>query len=179
MKLMSIISLVCISTLLTAYLPMDLNSSVQNTTTMQQEGVEAAEMDTLTIKGVTYYLVFDEAQLRAIGTGKYGLDKNYMQQADIQMSTEEWKPIGTSEKPFVGTYTGNGFSIKGLTMKNPKVNLIGFFGWAEKAKLYNITLQDLDIKSAGSEATGGISSGAICAIAIDCNIFDNKVYPKE
>ena len=52
-------------------------------------------------------LIATELQLRSIST--YGLNKNYMQQNDIEISDEEWIPIGTSDNPFTGSYNGNGF----------------------------------------------------------------------
>ena len=133
----------------------------------------AAVMNTATVKGVTWYLVESEAHLRAIGTGQYGLDKNYMQNADITMSKTEWVPIGTKRNPFTGQYNGNGYKIKGLTMTSPAVKIIGFFGFARNAQLCNITLRDLDIETAGGQ---GMSVGAICARATDCNIHSNEVY---
>ena len=133
----------------------------------------AVVMNTATVKGVTWYLVESEAHLRAIGTGEYGLDKNYMQNADITMSTTEWVPIGTESNPFTGQYNGNGYEIRGLTMTSPTVKIIGFFGFAGNAQLYNITLRDLDIETAGGQ---GKSVGAICARATDCNIHSNEVY---
>ena len=134
---------------------------------------DAVIMNTATVKGVTWYLVENEAHLRAIGTGQYGLDKNYMQNADITMSKTEWVPIGTESNPFTGQYNGNGYEIKGLTMASPTVKIIGFFGFAGNAQLYNITLRDLDIETAGGQ---GKSVGAICARATDCNIHSNEVY---
>ena len=89
---------------------------------------QPTEMETLDIKGTSYYLVYNEAQLRAIGTGAYGMDQNYMLQADIQLSTDEWVPIGTWENPFTGTFTGNGFEIAGLTMTGDGWYQINFSG---------------------------------------------------
>ena len=67
-----------------------------DTAGIEGEPAEAAVvMDTATVKGVTWYLVESEAHLRAIGTGEYGLDGNYMQNADITLSRTEWEPIGT------------------------------------------------------------------------------------
>lgn len=105
--------------------------------------------ETLDLKGTTYYLVFDEAQLRAIGSGDAGLDKNYMQQADIQMSSEDWIPIGTMEHPFTGSYNGNGYEIRGLTMTDPDAELTGLFGAAKDAHIYNIILRDCDMIEGG------------------------------
>ena len=139
---------------------------------------QLAEMETLKIKGITYYLVQNEAQLRAIGTGKYGMDQNYMQQADIQLSSDEWTPIGTWEKPFTGTFTGNGFEIKGLTMTDPNAKIIGLFGVAKNAHIYNVTMRDYDIASAGKNVSGK-SVGAVLAIGQGSRSYNNFVYPKE
>jgi hypothetical protein len=114
-----------------------------------QTADNSSEMETLDFKGTSYYLVYNEAQLRAIGTGKYGMNLNYMQQADISLSAGDWVPIGTWDDPFTGTYNGNGFEITGLTMTDPDAEIIGLFGVAKNAHIYNITLRDYDIASAG------------------------------
>ena len=153
------------------------NSEAGEKSTPSQTG-QLTEMETLNIKGTTYYLVQNEAQLRAIGPGKYGMEQNYMQQADIQLSSDEWTPIGTWENPFTGTFTGNGFEIKGLTMTDPNAMIIGLFGVAKNAHIYNVTLRDYDITNAGRNATGK-SVGAILAIGQGSRSYDNFVYPKE
>ena len=153
------------------------NSGTAEKSTPSQTG-QLTEMETLTIKGTTYYLVQNEAQLRAIGTGTYGMDQNYMQQADIQLSSKEWTPIGTWENPFTGTFNGNGFEIKGLTMTDPNAKIIGLFGVAKNAHIYNVTLRDYDIASAGKNVSGK-SVGAVLAIGQGRRSYDNFVYPKE
>ena len=132
-------------------------------------------METLEINGTIFYLVFNEEQLRAIGTGEYGMELNYMQQADIQLSTNEWIPIGTWDNPFTGTYNGNGCEIIGLTMTDPDAKIVGLFGVARNnAQIYNITLRDCDIMSAGKNAANK-SVGAIVAIAYGARSYDNVV----
>lgn len=135
-------------------------------------------METLDIKGTTYYLVCNEAQLRAIGTGEYGMEQSYIQQANIQLSTDEWIPIGTWDNPFTGTFNGNGFEIVGLTMTDPDADIIGLFGVAKAANIYNVTLRDYDIMSAGRNISGK-SIGAILAVGQGSQSYDNLVYPKE
>ena len=153
------------------------NSGAAEKSTPSQTG-QLTEMETLNLKGTTYYLVQNEAQFRAIGTGKYGMGLNYMQQADIQLSSDEWTPIGTWENPFTGTFTGNGFEIKGLTMTDPNAKIIGLFGVAKNAHIYNVTLRDYDIASAGKNVSGK-SVGAVLAIGQGRCSYDNFVYPKE
>lgn len=134
-------------------------------------------MDTLTFKGKTYYLIYTEEQLRAIAEGQFEWDKNYMMQVDISLSSDEWLPIGTKDKPFTGSFNGNGFEISGLTMTDPQAELVGLFGYAEDAHLYNITLKDVDIKDAGSAVTG--SKDAVCALSKNSRIYDNFVFYKK
>ncbi len=143
-----------------------------------QTADNSSEMETLDFKGTSYYLVYNEAQLRAIGTGKYGMNLNYMQQADISLSAGDWVPIGTWDAPFTGTYNGNGFEITGLTMTDPDAEIIGLFGVAKNAHIYNITLRDYDIASAGKNAANK-SVGAVLAIGQGSRSYDNFVYPKE
>lgn len=139
---------------------------------------EKLTMDTFILAGKKYYQVENETQLRSIGQRSYSLDKNYIQVADIQMSTAEWEPIGAPENPFTGTYCGNGFEIKGLTMTNPNAKVIGLFGFADGATIYNITMRDYDISTAGRNVkTKSISP--ILVFGTDSRSYDNNIYPKQ
>lgn len=155
-----------------------MNSRTYADSPQESKAAEASDMEVLTFRGTEYYCVTDESQLRAIGTEPYGLDKNYMQQADISLSDEEWVPIGTEENPFTGSYNGNGCKITGLTMTDPETKIIGFFGYAREAHIYNVTMEELDIREAGSKAFPK-SAGAICALAEECRIYDNVVHTKN
>ena len=136
------------------------------------------EMETMELGGKAYFLVSNETQLRAIGGILYNLDFNYIQQCDIELSPDEWKAVGTRANPFTGSYNGNGFEIKGLTMTDPYAPLIGMFGYAENANIYNITLRDYDIEKAGSKAKTK-SVAPIVAINVGSRVYDNFIYPKE
>ena len=61
-------------------------------------------------------------------------------------------------------------------MKNSGAKLVGLFGYAKGAHLYNIILWDVDIDDAGSSTE--CNKGAICAMAEDCRIYDNEVHKK-
>ena len=135
------------------------------------------KMKTATIMGEKFYLVETEEHLRSIGSEQYALDKNYMLNADIKMSDKEWVSIGQSfSEPFTGTFNGNGFVITGMTTKDPKAKVAGFFGYAQNATLQNITLSDYDFSLAGSDAEPK-TVGAIVAITRNCTINDNIVNP--
>ena len=140
----------------------------------------AATADTVTVKGTMYHLISSEEQLRAIGTtDEYPMDGSYLQNGDIELSAGEWVPIGTWEHPFTGTYNGNGFEIKGLTMTDPNANIIGMFGVAKEAHIYNGTLRDYDIMRAGRNLSSGKSVSAVLVFGQGSRSYDNSLYPKE
>lgn len=132
---------------------------------------EEVEIETITFKDTTYYLIFNEEQLRAIGTGTYGMDLDYLQQGHIQLSEEEWIPIGTEDHPFTGSYNGNGFEISGLTAC--------LFGVAEDAHLYNINLRDYEIPGLEEKTPEWSHSPILAQEKGDVRCYDNFVYPKE
>lgn len=135
-------------------------------------------LESATIKGKTYHMIATKDQLLALAAGQLGLDQNYMLQMDIDLSDTEWVPIGTSGKPFTGSFNGNGCEITGLTMKDPDAEVIGLFGYADGAKIYNVTLRDYDIAEAGANAENR-SMAPILVFGTDTACFDNFTYPKE
>lgn len=136
----------------------DKQSTEGNDIVDATEQIDIQDIDTIILNGKEYYMITTELQLRSIGT--YGLDKNYMQQNDIEISDEEWIPIGTSDNPFTGSYNGNGFKIIGLTDMHSDITL---FGSANGANLYNITF---------SNAKNVDNSDLVCKSQNECQIYD-------
>ena len=60
-----------------------------------------------------------------------------------------WNPIGTSEKPFTGTFDGKGYTIKNLALVESEAKegkaYIGFFGYAEDATIKNVVFENVYI----------------------------------
>ncbi len=139
---------------------------------------QSVAMKTQIINDEKWYLVENEAQLRALGNGEYEWEQNYKQVADIKVSTDEWKPIGNSDVPFTGKYDGNGFEISGVTMANPNTQLAALFSYAENATLCNISLKEYDIEKAGSNLKTVTKSG-IVAFARETKIEGCEVIPKN
>ncbi len=136
----------------------DKQSTEGNDIVDATEQIDIQDIDTIILNGKEYYMITTELQLRSIGT--YGLDKNYMQQNDIEISDEEWTPIGTSDNPFTGSYNGNGFKIIGLTDMHSDTTL---FGSANGANLYNITF---------SNTKNVDNSDLVCKSQNECQIYD-------
>lgn len=105
-------------------------------------------------------MITNETQFRAID--KYGLNRNYMLQKDIDISNKEWIPIGTPNSPFTGSFNGNGFKIIGFNDGNSDMTL---FGNAEYASIYNITFMN--------EGTDKVmDESVVCKDAKECWISD-------
>ncbi len=80
----------------------------------------------------------------------------YKQIANIDLSEyENWLPIGNNQNRFAGTYDGNGCKITNLTINRPDENYIGLFGYADKANLINIGLENVDV--VGNNYVGGLA----------------------
>lgn len=69
--------------------------------------------------------------------------------ADIDLNSENWAPIGTSENPFYGTLDGNGKTIKNLNIVEKEAKegkaYIGLFGYAKNATIKNVTFENVNI----------------------------------
>lgn len=80
------------------------------------------------------------------------LDGDYVLTNDIDISGENWTPIGTREEPFKGTLDGDGHTISGLTieeelyMENEEY-YIGLFGVLQGGSHTNaVTISDLTLE---------------------------------
>lgn len=113
----------------------------------------------------TYYISTAEEFRKIKRKGTYILT------ADIDLSGEEWKPIGTYASPFVGTLDGNGHTVSGLKIstltKDSGVCLsyeytyLGLFGCTQNATVKNITLSEMEISADTSNTFRVIYAGAV------------------
>ena len=59
---------------------------------------------------------------------------------EIDMDESIWVPIGTKDKPFTGTFNGNGYTVEGI--RSPLVNTsMGMFGYTEGATIQNVVAE--------------------------------------
>ncbi len=100
------------------------------------------------------YLIATPEQLDGV---RHNMDKHFKQIADIDLSGyssgEGWQPIGKgySTKGFTGTYDGNGYKIKNLTINRPrrsddhKLHDVGLFGYTDGSTIKNVGLVNIKI----------------------------------
>ncbi len=144
---------------------------IVNTGVVSAKTSDTTDMEKSVVKKKTYYMVKTEEQLRSIGKGDYKLSYNYILDSDIKL-TKEWVPIGDDKNPFTGTFSGNGFTVSDLKITSKELKYIGLFGYVKGGTIYNVTLKNIDIDSAGSK---GKSVGAIVAVCRDGHSYDNVV----
>jgi hypothetical protein len=96
----------------------------------------------------------DKTTLEKIGVDfNYPMTGKYHLTSDIDLSGENWTPIGSQQKPFQGTFDGQGYKIKGLTITGEvsnegggiNVNYAGLFGHISNSEIRNVGLEGTNI----------------------------------
>lgn len=105
------------------------------------------------------------AKLVNDGNEKYS-HAQYIQTKDIDLIGYEWIPIGTYEddeyeKQFFGTYNGNGYEIKNMsiTQDDAPYYYFGLFGSCREAKIENVTLNSVKIQFKHIDSGWQLSNG--------------------
>ena len=95
--------------------------------------------------------ITDRAQLEAMADG---LNLHYELMDNIDLSDDEWTPIGDSTNPFTGSFDGNSHTIANLTIDRPSTDYVGLFGQTNDAVISNLKLFDIDVN--GQKRVGGL-----------------------
>ena len=75
--------------------------------------------------------------------------------AEKQVAELSWTPIGNfARNKYQGTFDGNGKTISNLYIINAASEHLGFFGYAEKGSIKNITFDNAKVKSTVDHYTG-------------------------
>ena len=83
-----------------------------------------------------------------------------------QVAELSWTPIGNfARNKYQGTFDGNGKTISNLYIINAASSSVGFFGYAEKGSIKNITFDNAKVKSTVDHYTGILAGfGELCII---------------
>ena len=86
--------------------------------------------------------------------------------AEKQVAELSWTPIGNfARNKYQGTFDGNGKTISNLYIINAASGSVGFFGYAEKGSIKNITFDNAKVKSTVDHYTGILAGfGELCII---------------
>jgi len=78
-----------------------------------------------------------------------------------------WQPIGNKENRFTGTFDGSNYTITDLYIYRPATRYVGLFGYAYKANIKNVGLENVDI-------TGGDDTGAVAGYSYYGGAIENS-----
>lgn len=81
----------------------------------------------------------------------------YEDNAEKQVTELSWTPIGNFDNRYQGTFDGNGKTIRNLYINNAASGYVGFFGYAEKGSIKNITFDNAKVNCTGNNT--GILAG--------------------
>lgn len=83
------------------------------------------------------------------------MDGNIVLDSDIDLSelavatrssaVYNWTPMGTPEKPFTGTFDGQGHTIKNLVINGGTNSNIGLFGYTTNGEIKNVTIENAKV----------------------------------
>lgn len=80
-----------------------------------------------------------------------------------------WKPVGSADSMFSGSFNGKGYDINGLTIQREDENYIGLFGYIQDGIVSNLTLRNTAIS--GNRHTGGLAGWSENAIIDNIKVY--------
>jgi uncharacterized protein YjdB len=117
--------------------------------------------------------VSNRAELEAIANNLSG---RYYLTADIDLAGAEWVPIGRFSTPFTGTFDGQGYVIRNLTITAIPVDgdAIGLFGCVFNAKIMKLGLEELNINIINTSSYLLNYVGGLCGVARNNVVIENS-----
>ena len=136
--------------------------------------------------GVYYYEISTCAELAYVAqTSGEWLSKNYILANDLILNDveltwdkdgnllndpetlNEWTPIGSNySSSYTGTFDGGGHTVSGVYINQPGMDSIGFFGYASRGTIHDLTVINSDIR--GNRSVGGIVGDADSSSVSGC-----------
>ena len=135
-------------------------------TTHQSEGTLVYDFGSKNGGFQEYTLIEDEEAFVALGQNSTGWDKNYVLAKDIDLAGRtDVMPIGNSDIPFTGKFSGNGHTIINAEINKPEEDNIGLFG-VNNGLITQISIENAKI--VGRNNVGGVcgsNEGTIYKVA--------------
>ena len=105
------------------------------------------------------------------------LSAHYKQEVDIVLTDANWIPIGSSSKPFTGTYNGNNKKISKLKIDAPSSNNLGLFGYiGAGGTVKNLGLEEVEINGGNNVGSvAGTSSGTVENCYVTGDVKSNSI----
>lgn len=97
---------------------------------------------------------------------------HFLQTGELDLSGENWEPLGGQDHAFIGVYDGGGHPLDQLTVDRSGQDMTGLFGHADGATLRHIHLTGADVT--GRDEVGALA-GRIRDTRLDFSRADGQV----
>ena len=106
--------------------------------------------------------------------------EHFLLVSDLDLSGEEWTPIGTGGKSFWGGFDGGGHTITGMTITGKEASYVGLFGechnfTADSSYIKSVTVKGANIS--GKSFVGAIAGGG--ANISDCYSIETTICARR
>lgn len=91
---------------------------------------------------------------------RHTLDGQFCLANDIDLATENFKPIGNATHPFTGTFYGNHHALRSLTITST-MSVVGLFGLIDGGTVRDVRLPGVAIRSTRNDALVGTVAGQV------------------
>lgn len=101
------------------------------------------------------------------------INEDFVLREDIDLGGVDWKPIGTETNSYIGTFDGNGKTIKGLkiTTSDENAGLFGYIGVGGTVKDVTIKGAELKSENVNLAAVAGKNKGSVLGCtALNCSV---------
>lgn len=127
-------------------LPITADSTYQSKNLKMKFTVEAYQSNAI---DTSAYMITSENDLRlfaySVNNGNSFKNKTVVLMTDIDLKNEYWTPIGKENKPFEGTFDGNGHTISNLTTGRSWICDVGLFGLTKNGEIKDLTVHNAKI----------------------------------
>lgn len=123
------------------------------------------------------FLIYNASQLatmaKLISITNVNATKVYKLADNINLSSYEWNPIGTTSYPFRGVFDGNGYVISGLNIASDS-NIVhaGLFGCTNEATIKNFSIMNFGSSISANSEISQTYAGAFVGYAQNSTFTD-------
>ncbi len=114
--------------------------------------------------GADPYKISDRAGLEALAasirSGNLYYEKWFILTRDIDLSGSDWTPIGNDSTPFMGSFDGDGFMVKNMSVKQSGSGYAGLFGYVigDSNEIRNLGVSgSVEVTNSNNAVAGGIA----------------------
>ncbi len=126
------------------------------------------------------YQIWTAEHMNAIGVDPCDLANHFRLMVDIDMAGEaggEIRVIGDSEKPFTGSFDGNGHTISHLACNCTSKDNVGLFGYVDgiDAEIRNLGLIEPDVQASTGDNVGSLVGQLKDGVVTGCYVQGGSV----